>query len=186
MWIQILADRVRALLRRDDVLKDIDEELRAHIEMETEANRELGMTPGARRSAMKSFGNVGSIKDLAYEVRGGGLMESSLARPALQRADAPEVSGLHRDRGAHARVRHRREHGDLQHRQRGSPATISLRRARATCSTGREQQRDARRHLVVVSQLRRLERQSHRLHRTRPPFVRTRISISPDRAIRNA
>ena len=45
MWIQILADRVRALLRRDDVLKDIDEELRAHIEMETEANRELGMTP---------------------------------------------------------------------------------------------------------------------------------------------
>src|SRR5688572_5990489 len=77
MWIQILADRVRALLRRDDVLKDIDEELRAHIEMETEANRELGMTPeDARQSAMKSFGNVGSIKDLAYEVRGGGLMEA--------------------------------------------------------------------------------------------------------------
>ena len=47
MWIQILADRVRAL-RRDDVLKDIDEELRAHIEMETEANRELGMTPEER------------------------------------------------------------------------------------------------------------------------------------------
>src|SRR5688572_3396659 len=77
MWMQILADRVRALLRRDDVLKDIDEELRAHIEMETEANRELGMTlEDARRSAMKSFGNVGSIKDLAYEVRGGGLMEA--------------------------------------------------------------------------------------------------------------
>ena len=25
---------------------------------------------------MKSFGNVGGIKDLAYEVRGGGLMEA--------------------------------------------------------------------------------------------------------------
>lgn len=76
-FIQILVDRVRALLRRDNVLNDIDEELRSHIEMETEANRELGMTPEeARGSALKSFGNVASIKDLAYEVRGGGFMET--------------------------------------------------------------------------------------------------------------
>jgi putative ABC transport system permease protein len=76
-WIGILVDRLRALMRRDAVLQDIDEELRAHIEMETEANCEQGMTPEeARLSAMKSFGNVGSIKDLAYEVRGGGFMET--------------------------------------------------------------------------------------------------------------
>jgi hypothetical protein len=59
------------------VLHDIDEELRSHLEMEAEANRELGMTPEeARLSATKSFGNVGSIRDLAYEVRGGGFMET--------------------------------------------------------------------------------------------------------------
>ena len=76
-WLNTLVARVRALLRRDEVLRDIDEELRSHIEMETEANRELGMTPDeARLSATKSFGNVGSIRDLAYEVRGGGLMET--------------------------------------------------------------------------------------------------------------
>src|SRR5215211_7738417 len=76
-WFNILVARVRALLRRDVVLHDIDEELRTHIEMEAEANRELGMTPEeARLSAAKSFGNVGSIRDLAYEVRGGGLMET--------------------------------------------------------------------------------------------------------------
>ena len=76
-WIGILMDRLRALVRRDTVLEEIDEELRSHIEMEAEANRERGMSPDeARRSAMKSFGNVGSIKDLAYEVRGGGLMET--------------------------------------------------------------------------------------------------------------
>jgi putative ABC transport system permease protein len=76
-WLNIVVARTRALLRRDVVLHDIDEELRAHIEMETEANRELGMTPEeARLTAAKSFGNVGSIKDLAYEVRGGGLMET--------------------------------------------------------------------------------------------------------------
>ncbi len=76
-WFNVLAARLRALVRRDEVLNDIDEEMRAHIEMETEANRALGMTPEeARVSAAKSFGNVGSIRDLAYEVKGGGFMET--------------------------------------------------------------------------------------------------------------
>ena len=76
-WLNILAARLRALVRRDAVLNDIDEEMRAHLEMEIEANRELGMTPDeARISAAKSFGNVGSVRDLAYEVRGGGFMET--------------------------------------------------------------------------------------------------------------
>jgi predicted permease len=76
-WLNILMARLAALFRRDTVLEDIDEELRSHIEMETEANREMGMTPDeARQSAMKSFGNLGSIRDLAYEIRGGGFMET--------------------------------------------------------------------------------------------------------------
>ena len=70
-------DRLRALFGRDRVIDDIDEELRSHIEMEAEANQELGMAPDeARREAVKSFGNAGSIKDLAYEVRGGGFIET--------------------------------------------------------------------------------------------------------------
>ena len=76
-WFNILVARLRALWRRDAVLHDIDEELRAHLEMEIEANREMGMTPDeARLSAAKSFGNVSSVRDLAYEVRGGGFMET--------------------------------------------------------------------------------------------------------------
>ena len=76
-WLNVLSARFRALFRRDAVLQDIDEELRTHIEMEIEANRESGMSAEeARLSAAKSFGNVGSIKDLAYEVRGGGFMET--------------------------------------------------------------------------------------------------------------
>lgn len=76
-WLNILMARIRALFRRESVLHDIDEELRSHIEMEIDANRELGMTPEqARDSATKSFGNVASIRDLAYEVRGGGFMET--------------------------------------------------------------------------------------------------------------
>ena len=76
-WLNVLVARLRALFWRDNVIHEIDEELRAHLEMETDANREMGMTPEeARLSAAKSFGNIGSIKDLAYEVKGGGFMES--------------------------------------------------------------------------------------------------------------
>src|SRR6201988_4160766 len=76
-WLSILIDRLYALVRRDAVLSDIEEELRSHIEMETEANREIGMSQDdARLSAVKSFGNVGRIKDMAYEVRGGGFIET--------------------------------------------------------------------------------------------------------------
>src|SRR5262245_20806597 len=75
--MKILLDRVRALFHRDAVLHDIDEELRSHLEMEADANREMGMSlEEADRAARKSFGNLGSIKDLAYAVRGGGFLET--------------------------------------------------------------------------------------------------------------
>jgi putative ABC transport system permease protein len=75
-WLNILTARLRGLLRRDSVLHDIDEELRIHVEMETERNIERGMRPDeARAAALKSFGNRGRINDLSYQVRGGGWME---------------------------------------------------------------------------------------------------------------
>ena len=36
-WVSVLVDRIRALIHRDAVLQDIDEELRAHVEMEADA-----------------------------------------------------------------------------------------------------------------------------------------------------
>jgi predicted permease len=78
-WFNILSARVRALLRREAVIADIDEELRLHIEMETEANVAHGMSQeAARLAALRVFGNPGSIKDVAYEVRGGGMLEALL------------------------------------------------------------------------------------------------------------
>jgi putative ABC transport system permease protein len=77
--LNILIARLRGLLRRDSVLEDIEEEMRSHIEMDSEANVERGMRPEqARLAAMRSFGNLGRIRDLAYEVRGGGLLEALL------------------------------------------------------------------------------------------------------------
>ncbi len=74
---QILLVRIRALVRRDVVIEDIDEELRVHIELETETNIERGMSLAeARAAALRNFGNLGRIKDAAYEIRGGGMLEA--------------------------------------------------------------------------------------------------------------
>src|SRR5262245_17180491 len=76
-WVNVLIARLSGLLRRDAVLQDIEEEMRLHVEMETEANIERGMNPDeAQAVALRTFGNLGRIKDLAYEIRGGGLMET--------------------------------------------------------------------------------------------------------------
>lgn len=75
--INILRTRLRALFRRENVLNDIEEEMRSHIELAAEADGERGMSSDeARRNAQRSFGNLASIKDLAYEVRGGGWLET--------------------------------------------------------------------------------------------------------------
>jgi putative ABC transport system permease protein len=71
--------RLQALLRREAVVGDIDEELRAHFEMVVEENVARGMTPEeARRAALRSFGNFDKIRERAYEVRGGGVIEAFL------------------------------------------------------------------------------------------------------------
>ena len=72
----ILTDRLRALVRRDAVIEEIDEEMRFHVEMETQTNIERGMRPEeARAVALRSFGNPGRMKDLAYEIRGGRILD---------------------------------------------------------------------------------------------------------------
>src|SRR5215813_151043 len=75
-WFNILTARLRALFRRESVLQDIEEELRIHVEMETETNIKRGMPPDeARSDALKSFGNPVRNTELGYDVRGGGWLE---------------------------------------------------------------------------------------------------------------
>ena len=50
-WFNTLMARLRALFRRESVLQDIEEELRIHVEMETETNIERGMPPEKARAA---------------------------------------------------------------------------------------------------------------------------------------
>jgi predicted permease len=76
-WFNIIKARLRALFRREGVLRDIEEELRVHVEMETETNIERGMPPDeARAAALKSFGALGRHTELGYDIRGGGVIET--------------------------------------------------------------------------------------------------------------
>ncbi|HSE23835.1 MAG TPA: ABC transporter permease [Pyrinomonadaceae bacterium] len=78
-WLNLLRDRIRALSGRDRVIEDIDREMRAHLDMQTEANIASGMDPArARDEAVRSFGHITNIRDDAYEVKGGGFLETLL------------------------------------------------------------------------------------------------------------
>jgi predicted permease len=76
-WFNIIRSRLSALFRRESVLRDIEEELRIHVEMETEINIKRGMPPDeARAVALKSFGNMGRNTERGYDIRGGGWLET--------------------------------------------------------------------------------------------------------------
>ena len=60
-----------ALLRRTQVERELDEELRYHIEQQTEQNIRLGMNPEeARFNARKAFGGVEQAKERGRDARG--------------------------------------------------------------------------------------------------------------------
>jgi len=59
-----LLRRIRNLLSRVEIEREIDAEIKAHIDMRTEDNIAAGMTPEqARREALIRFGNPASTKE---------------------------------------------------------------------------------------------------------------------------
>lgn len=76
-WWKVFRDRLRALRDSETVHREIDEELRFHLDMRAEENVRRGMSPEeARREAERHFGRLMRIKELSYEVRGGGWLET--------------------------------------------------------------------------------------------------------------
>jgi predicted permease len=66
-----LKTALRALLRRSQAESELDEELRYHIEQQTEQNIRLGMDPAeARIAARKAFGGVEQAKERSRDARG--------------------------------------------------------------------------------------------------------------------
>jgi predicted permease len=75
--LKALLGRLRAVWDSEAVHHEIREECQFHIDMRTEENIRHGMTPeDARREAEAKFGPQLRIKEMGYEVRGGGWLES--------------------------------------------------------------------------------------------------------------
>jgi predicted permease len=66
-----LKTALRVLLRRSEVERELDEELRQHLERQTEQNIRLGMNPDdARYAARKAFGGIEQSKEMSRDSRG--------------------------------------------------------------------------------------------------------------------
>jgi putative ABC transport system permease protein len=75
MWSRLIG-ALRALAGRRRPEGELDDELRLHVEMETEANQRRGMPPAdARRAALLSFGGLERAKEDCRERRRGRFLE---------------------------------------------------------------------------------------------------------------
>src|SRR5213594_1559603 len=74
-----LLHRIAALFRRRRLEKDLDDELRSHLEMAIELNLRKGMSAeDARREALRSFGGVEQTKEIYRDQRGLPVIETTL------------------------------------------------------------------------------------------------------------
>ena len=78
-WLRLIYTRLYGLLRKNRIEREMEDEMRFHLLMRTRQSIERGMRPDeAEREARRRFGNVGRIKDLARDIKGGGFMETLL------------------------------------------------------------------------------------------------------------
>jgi len=68
--------RVRALFQKEKLDQELDEEVRFHVQQQTEVNMQAGMNPEeARYAALRQFGWVESIKEKCRDQRGARWIE---------------------------------------------------------------------------------------------------------------
>ena len=66
-----IVGRLRALVRRQAIERRLDEEIRLHLDLETEKNVRLGLAPAdARRQALLDFGGIEAKKEEHRDMRG--------------------------------------------------------------------------------------------------------------------
>jgi len=69
-WVKATRRFICAWRRPDEMVREVETELRFHIEMRTRANIEKGMRPDdARRAALQSFGDFGRVRNNCCEIR---------------------------------------------------------------------------------------------------------------------
>jgi len=78
-WLDILRLRFRSLFRRGAVEQDLERELRFHLDQETEANEDIGLTStDARLAALRRLGGVAQIQEECRDMRRTTVVENFL------------------------------------------------------------------------------------------------------------
>jgi putative ABC transport system permease protein len=78
-WLKSTSHRIRSLFRKNVVERELDQELRFHLERQIAENVAAGMTPEeARRRATREFGGVEQMKERCRDERRVNLIETLL------------------------------------------------------------------------------------------------------------
>lgn len=112
-WLSDLRYRLRALFRRGAVERELEDELRFHLEREAEKLVRAGLSPEeAYRRARLAFGGVDRFKEESRDARGLTLVDwvTQDLRYAIRGLRA---NRLRRRRHRYPGARHRRQRGDL-------------------------------------------------------------------------
>src|SRR5919109_101494 len=88
-WIKATTRFICAWRRPEEMVREVETELRFHIEMRTRANVEQGMRPDdAQRAALQSFGDFERVRNNCCEIRRSLPFDSTPLRMGLHIAIA--------------------------------------------------------------------------------------------------
>ena len=94
-WLRVLVLRLIGWVRRNRLDDEFDEEVRFHLEKETEANVRRGLTPeDARRAARVRLGGVERFKEEVRDARGLRLLDELGRAPFERVASRGGLSGV--------------------------------------------------------------------------------------------
>jgi predicted permease len=78
-WLRVFIHRLRGIFLKRRLERDLEEEIRSHLEMQIEENVRQGMnSEEARRAALRKFGGVEQVKEVYRDRRSFPLVESIL------------------------------------------------------------------------------------------------------------
>ena len=74
--LKLACQRIKALFTRHTIEREIDDEMRLHVDLLAEEYEKSGATADeAKRLALRRFGNIGRVKERSRDVRGGGVLD---------------------------------------------------------------------------------------------------------------